>query len=135
MDCNNCKKLETEVLRKDTALRQCMTGFEYTRQYVGYKMLPAIKGWSWFDADQMARKALALPNGGNNMAFRKELEILINRHSIENESNTPDWILANYIRSCLESFNSAIQQREAWYGRDFRPTPTTSSSSGTEPKP
>jgi hypothetical protein len=50
--------------------------------------------------------------------FEKELEGLINAHSKENESNTPDYILAQYICSCLAAFNVAVQHRENWYGRD-----------------
>lgn len=56
--------------------------------------------------------------------FEKELENLINRHSKENESNTPDFILAQYICGCLATFNVAVQQRENWYGRDPRPSIT-----------
>ncbi len=56
--------------------------------------------------------------------FQKELEDLINRFSKENESNTPDWILASYLNNCLNTFNTATQQRETWYGRDARPTET-----------
>ena len=40
------------------ALVQCSEAFEFTRQYVGYRMLPAIKGWSWFDADERAKELL-----------------------------------------------------------------------------
>lgn len=54
--------------------------------------------------------------------FQKELESLINRHCKENESNTPDFILAQYLGSCLSVFNQAVQQRESWYGRDGRPS-------------
>ena len=54
--------------------------------------------------------------------FQKELESLINEHSIENASNTPDFILAQYLSGCLSAFTVAIQQRENWYGRDPRPT-------------
>jgi hypothetical protein len=50
-------------------------------------------------------------------AFRKELESLINRHSIENGSDTPDWILTEYLIGCLETFDRAIGLREKWYGR------------------
>ena len=57
-----------------------------------------------------------------NDAFEKELETLINRHCKENESNTPDFILAQYVAGCLAAFNTAVQQRETWYGRDPRPT-------------
>lgn len=58
-------------------------------------------------------------------AFEKELESLINRHSKENESNTPDFILAQYLSSCLAAWNTGVQQREGWYGRDPRPTLST----------
>jgi hypothetical protein len=52
------------------------------------------------------------------MDFKKELTNLINCHSKENESNTPDHILANYIENCLHAFIEATQQRETWYGKD-----------------
>jgi hypothetical protein len=55
--------------------------------------------------------------------FEKELEKLINRHSQENLSNTPDFILARYIAGCLEAFNTAVTRRESWYGRST-PLPT-----------
>ncbi len=53
--------------------------------------------------------------------FEEELERLINKHSMENESNTPDWILAQYLLSCLSAFTRATQQRETWYGHASRP--------------
>lgn len=53
--------------------------------------------------------------------FDKDLASLINKHSMENGSNTPDYILAQYLLSCLMVFNLAVQQRETWYGRDARP--------------
>lgn len=52
------------------------------------------------------------------MDFKEELINLINRHSQENASSTPDFILANYIENCLCGFAEAIQQRETWYGKD-----------------
>ena len=52
------------------------------------------------------------------MEFKKELTGLINKHSKENDSNTPDYILAEYINNCLSAFTKAIQQRESWYGND-----------------
>ena len=58
--------------------------------------------------------------------FEKQLQGLINKHSVENNSNTPDWILAQYLSSCLSVFAIAIQQRETWYGRDARPAEFTS---------
>ena len=56
------------------------------------------------------------------MEFRQELIVLLNRHSMENPSNTPDFILASYLLGCLAAFDTAVQQRETWYGRDAWPT-------------
>lgn len=49
------------------------------------------------------------------MMFKEELRDLINKHSKENESNTPDFILASYMETCLKAFDKAIQRRESWY--------------------
>ncbi len=54
--------------------------------------------------------------------FAKGLEKLINAYSMENASNTPDFILAGYLNSCLLAFETAVQQRETWYGRNSQPT-------------
>ena len=56
-----------------------------------------------------------------SMDFEKELKHLINMHSKENASNTPDFILALYLSGCLDVFATAIRQREGWYGRNPRP--------------
>ena len=58
--------------------------------------------------------------------FQKELEALINRYSKENESDTPDWILAQYLTNCLNAFTIGVQQRETWYGRKVAPMPEVS---------
>lgn len=50
-------------------------------------------------------------------SLRKEIEIALNKHSAENGSNTPDFILATYLTGCLASFNAAVAARESWYGR------------------
>ena len=49
--------------------------------------------------------------------FEKELELLINKYSKENDSNTPDFILARYLNAVLDNFNAAVNDREQWYGR------------------
>lgn len=54
--------------------------------------------------------------------FNEQLRGLINRNSRENASNTPDVILAQYLEGCLLAFETAVQQRETWYGRDARPS-------------
>lgn len=47
--------------------------------------------------------------------FKKELEILINKYSLENSSDTPDYILADYLSGCLDLFNSTLAERKRWY--------------------
>ncbi len=49
-------------------------------------------------------------------SFEQELTALLNRHSKENFSNTPDFILAEYLTGCLEAFNKTAQARDKWYG-------------------
>jgi len=49
--------------------------------------------------------------------FRHELECLINRYSKENGSNTPDFVLADYLNDCLNAFDMAVNLREKYFGR------------------
>jgi hypothetical protein len=49
--------------------------------------------------------------------FQKELASLVNRYSLENGSDTPDYILADYLMGCLDTFNDALHRRENWHGR------------------
>lgn len=53
--------------------------------------------------------------------LERDLTQTLNRYSAENASNTPDFILAQYLLGCLAAFNQAVQQRETWYGRDAQP--------------
>ena len=50
------------------------------------------------------------------MTFEKELQSLINRHSKDNDLNTPDFILSQYIMSCLDAYAIACLQNEKWHG-------------------
>ena len=53
--------------------------------------------------------------------FTNELSALINKHSVENNSSTPDYMLAEYIRQCLVAFEMAVNSRDKWYGlRPFK---------------
>jgi len=49
--------------------------------------------------------------------FEEGLTILLDKWSQENGSDTPDFILAKYLRQCLQNFNEAVNHREKWYGR------------------
>ena len=47
--------------------------------------------------------------------FKKELTSLINRHSLENGSDSPDFILADYLTGCLHAFNECAEGRATAY--------------------
>ena len=57
------------------------------------------------------------PEDKTPQTFEQELSDLINRHSKENGSDTPDFILASYLTGCLEIFNRTAQSRTKWYGK------------------
>lgn len=51
--------------------------------------------------------------------MRKGLEALLNAHNAEATSNTPDFILANFLRASLVALDGAIREREGFYGREL----------------
>lgn len=53
----------------------------------------------------------------SDATFQKELKTLINRYSLENGSNTPDFLLAMYLVKCLDVYDEMVNARETWYGR------------------
>lgn len=50
------------------------------------------------------------------MSLRYEIERAINGVSAENGSNTPDFILAEFLTSTLAAFDEAVRARDEWYG-------------------
>jgi len=56
--------------------------------------------------------------------FREELQEVINAHSMEGNSDTPDFILAQYLTSCLAAFDQASRAKAAWENRSVEKTPT-----------
>jgi hypothetical protein len=67
-------------------------------------------------ATQQLQRQLAGDRLARVKPFREELESLINRHSMETFSNTPDFILADYVGRCLKAFDLATTARDDWYG-------------------
>lgn len=55
------------------------------------------------------------------LSLSKELEGVLNGACAENESNTPDFILAEYLLGCLEAYNKATKRRDKWYGVHLEP--------------
>ena len=56
-------------------------------------------------------------------SFREKLENLINAHSMENGSDTPDFILAEFMADSLRAFDKATKERSRWYGHITRESP------------
>lgn len=56
---------------------------------------------------------------GELSELEQDIAAVLNRHSAENVSNTPDFILAQYLLACLAAFNTASLGRERWYGKSL----------------
>lgn len=50
-----------------------------------------------------------------------ELSSLLNRHSAENPSGTPDFILSAYLVGCLDIYNKTVARRAYWRGEQLTP--------------
>lgn len=68
-----------------------------------------------FEADEQTGSECSFPD----KRFKEELQQLINRLSIDNETNTPDFILAQHLCDCLETFKKSTERRAEWYGEDY----------------
>ena len=56
--------------------------------------------------------------------LERELSDLLNYHSAENGSDTPDFILATYMLDCLAAFERATKARTTWHAGTNPPQPT-----------
>ncbi len=50
--------------------------------------------------------------------LNSKLQELLNEYCCENESDTPDYILANYLQSCLSAFDTAVKERREWHSTE-----------------
>ncbi len=48
--------------------------------------------------------------------LKSELITLLNRYSRENVSDTPDFILRDYMWDSLKAFERGVKRRDQWYG-------------------
>ena len=48
--------------------------------------------------------------------FEEAIRKIINSYSLENESDTPDYILAQYLANCLTAYTKAVQSRSRHIG-------------------
>lgn len=67
------------------------------------------------------------------MNLRGELAKVLNSFSQENNSNSPDFVLAGFIVDSLAAFDRAVNAREAYFGRPV--TEAVVSPQMAKPKP
>jgi hypothetical protein len=49
--------------------------------------------------------------------FKQNLNELLNQYNTETESNAEDFILAKYLKGCLDVFERVITPRADWHGQ------------------
>lgn len=52
--------------------------------------------------------------------FLRDLIAVIDKHGKEKESNTPDYVLAEYLDACLKNFNETIVESRKWHESQSR---------------
>lgn len=55
--------------------------------------------------------------------LRDEIEASLNRYSIDNATNTPDFILSRLLLDCLKAYDNAVNARDDWFRREPESTP------------
>lgn len=46
--------------------------------------------------------------------FEKDLTDLVNKHGLDQASNTPDFIVAKFLRNCAASYVTTMTHRHQW---------------------
>lgn len=62
-----------------------------------------------------------------NEEFRRDLQSVINKYSKENDSGTPDFILAEFLEGVLELYNNTLNKRGVFRDEptEFKPVVTS----------
>lgn len=60
--------------------------------------------------------------------FELQLRRLLNTWSRESTSNTPDYVLCQFMALSLDAFDTAVNQRDKWYG--FKPFDANAATNG-----
>ena len=50
--------------------------------------------------------------------FKKDLEVIINKHSIENKLDMPDFLIAEMLCNIIDGMSSPIKRNLDWHGCD-----------------
>ncbi|MFA5312881.1 MAG: hypothetical protein WC375_06110 [Methanomassiliicoccales archaeon] len=68
-------------------------------------------------------------------AFEKELTELLNKHSIENVADMPDFLLAGMICRMIEAMGPSVKKTLDWYGVDSVCHPAPNANLAGKQKP
>ncbi len=63
--------------------------------------------------DEITEKLEAIIKSHDSL--REEIRTVLNKHCAENASDTPDFILAEFLMGCLYAFDQATRTRSDWY--------------------
>lgn len=69
--------------------------------------------------NEMAANAAEGEQEDQRPTFLESLGELINMYSIENGSDTPDYLLAEYLSDCLIAYQKVVTKRDKWFGVDM----------------
>jgi hypothetical protein len=63
------------------------------------------------DGQMIAQREPIVTREASGQDFKTDLQALINKHSLENGSDTPDYILASFLVNVLTDWNHAVRAR------------------------
>ena len=53
----------------------------------------------------------------NSKQLEKDIEVLMNQYNIDTMTDTPDFILASYLMTCLRNYMITKTDTEEWFGK------------------
>ena len=92
--------------------------FVPTEPEIKYAQVGTMKTPAYASPDAIKRSGLDDGPPNVHKDLRSSLAFAINYHSAEGGSNTPDFILASFLKRCLFAFDMGVMERESWYGRE-----------------
>lgn len=69
------------------------------------------------DLNALRKKITEITGNDDDARFTSELSALINRESREGKSDTPDFIIAEFLVSCLSAYEKTVVRTNEWYGK------------------
>lgn len=86
---------------------------------------------------ELSESSMKYGNGNGQPCTEFEIELckLINSHSMENASDTPDHILRNFLFQCLQAWNKNTKDRTKWYATSSEDAPSEPPCEGQPASP